>query len=136
MEEVRRTAPFFPMLVARTRRPTSAGMGWPAGRRVVLDLYGTNRDPSAWERPDAFDPERLKARPADAFCPVPQGGGAHHRGHRCPGEWFTVAIMRRVLRWLLHEVRFELPAQDLALDMRALPALPRSRLVLERPRPA
>ena len=137
VEEVRRTAPFFPMLIARTRRATAfAGLDWPGGRHAVLDLYGTNRDPDVWARPDDFDPGRHAPRSADPFCPVPQGGGAHDTGHRCPGEWFTVAIMRRVLRWLLHEVRFEVPAQDLALDMRALPALSRSRVVLERLRPA
>ena len=122
MEEVRRTAPFFLILIARTRRRAAfAGLDWPGGRRVVFDFYGTNCDPAVGARPEEFDPGCLEAPAADAFYPAPQGGGAHDTGHRCPGEWFTVTIMRRVLRSLLHEACFEAPPQDLAPDMRALP---------------
>lgn len=133
VQEVRRTYPFFPMLVARVRQPTTwQGFGLPAERLVVLDLWGTNRNSSAWNDPGRFDPERFRDWDGDPFTLIPQGGGEHAKGHRCPGEWVTRDLMETATRALLDLVDWQrLPDQDLALDMRNLPALPRDRIRLE-----
>lgn len=131
IQEVRRFYPFFPSLIARVRRPfTWCGLSFPADRQVILDLYGTNRDPSAWADPDAFRPGRFTAHPPGPFDFVPQGGGDHLAGHRCAGEWIVVEIMDRAFEVLTRTIRFEVPQQDLGLDFGRLPALPRSGFIM------
>ena len=133
VQEVRRTYPFFPMLAARVRQPTTwRGFDLPPERLVVLDIWGTNRDPSAWSEPGRFDPERFRDWDGNPFTLIPQGGGDHAKGHRCPGEWVTRDLMETATRALLDLVDWQrLPDQDLSLDMRNLPALPRDRLRLD-----
>ena len=129
VQEVRRTYPFFPALAAQTRQAFDwRGWHFPEGRRVLLDLYGTNRDPRLWAEPEAFRPERFEGREPTPFDLIPQGGGAHRSGHRCPGEWITIRLMTVATRFLISEVAYEVPDQDLSLDYAALPALPRHRM--------
>lgn len=131
IQGVRRFYPFFPSLIARVRQPfTWRGLSFPADRQVILDLYGTNHDPSAWADPDAFRPGRFAAHPPGPFDFVPQGGGDHLAGHRCPGEWIVVEIMERAFEVLTRRIRYEVPQQDLGLDFGRLPALPRSRFIM------
>lgn len=131
VQEVRRYYPFFPFLAARVRRDFSwRGYRFPAGRRVMLDLYGTNHDPRLWSDPDTFRPERFAERPPEAFNHIPQGGGDYRQGHRCPGEWITVELMKQALRLLATEIRYRVPAQDLSVDLSRMPTLPASGFVL------
>lgn len=132
VQEVRRTYPFFPLLVARARCDTAwRGHEIRKGERVALDIWGTNRDPSAWTDPDSFSPRRFEGWRGDPFTLVPQGGGGHAAGHRCPGEWVTRDLMEAATRSLLRIVDWSnLPEQDLRLDMRNLPGLPRDRMIL------
>ena len=55
---------------------TSSGRAtaFPLGRRVLLDLYGTNHDPRVWKHPLRFDPERFLGPEPSAFAFVPTGG--------------------------------------------------------------
>ena len=89
-----------------------------------------DRDPRSWERPDAFWPERFRDRDVTAFTPIPQGGGDPYANHRCAGEGITIEIMKRAVRLLTTEMRYEVPAQDLTIDMSRMPAVPRSRFVI------
>ncbi|AUX41241.1 uncharacterized protein SOCE26_026510 [Sorangium cellulosum] len=131
VQEVRRFYPFFPSIVARTRHAFEwQGYRFPAGARVMLDLYGTNHDPRAWSDPDRFDPDRFLREQVDAFNLVPQGGGDHHVTHRCPGEWIAIELMKATARLLTGELRYEVPPQDLEIDYTRLPALPRSHFVM------
>ena len=137
VQEVRRTYPFFPLLVARARRSIAwRGHDLPRGRLVALDVYGTNRDARAWADPDAFRPERFDGWAGDAFTLIPQGGGDHATGHRCPGEWVTRDLMAAGTRTLLDRIDWDrMPEQDLSLGMRDLPALPRDRMRVRFRRP-
>ncbi|WP_052736678.1 cytochrome P450 [Aquincola tertiaricarbonis] len=146
VHEVRRYYPFFPAVAARTRRAfTWNGYAFPAGRRVLLDLYGTNHDARAWQTPGAFRPERFRPerrqqpRPGSEhigppeqrpFGFVPQGGGEAEVHHRCPGEGIAESLMTQTLQFLLHELHYSVPVQDLSIDMSRLPALPRDRMLL------
>ncbi len=126
VQEVRRTYPFFPLVAARAAAPFEwHGHDFPEGQRVLLDLYGTNRHPAAWEAPEAFRPERFLEWPGDPFTMVPQGGGGHAINHRCPGEWSTIRLMDLFAEVLAGRLDLRVPESDLALDMSALPALPR-----------
>jgi fatty-acid peroxygenase len=130
-QEVRRFYPFFPAVAARLRHDFEwKGLRLRAGRRVLLDLYGTNHDERAWVAPGEFLPERFAAWAFDAYSFIPQGGGEAEHGHRCPGEGITMALMTRFARFLARELAYELPPQDLRLDTLRLPALPHSRFVI------
>lgn len=135
IHEVRRYYPFFPPIAARVRQDFEwDGYRFPRGRRVLFDLYGTNHDPRTWVRPEDFDPDRYERARIGRFNLVPQGAGDAAAGHRCPGEGVTVELMKVALQFLVMDMAYEVPAQELAIDWRRLPALPRSRMVLHRVR--
>ncbi|MEU5567330.1 cytochrome P450 [Micromonospora musae] len=131
VQEVRRYYPFFPAAAARVRRPfVWRGYHFPRGRRVLLDLYGTNHHPALWPEPERFRPERFDGGPPDPFALIPQGGGDHATGHRCAGEWITIELMKRAVTNLTSRMRYDVPPQDLAVSLRRLPTLPPSGFVI------
>lgn len=132
VQEVRRLYAFFPFVAARVRRDFDwRGFHFPAGTRVLLDLYGTNRDPEVWEDPQAFRPERFRRWDGSAYNFITQGGGNHYRNHRCAGEWATIELMKAGVRLLTRAMRYRVPEQDLSLDPARVPAQPASGLVIE-----
>jgi fatty-acid peroxygenase len=96
---------------------------------VLLDLYGTNHDERLWPEPGRFRPERFRDWAGDPYTLIPQGGGAYETGHRCPGEWLTMGLIREAIR-LLSRTRYEVPDQDLSISLRKMPALPASGFVI------
>lgn len=136
VQEVRRTAPFFPFTGARATVDVDwDGITIPAGRLVLLDLYGTNRHPKVWDEPERFDPDRFVARTVDEWSLVPQGGGDHWAHHRCAGEWLTIELMQQACRVLTRDVDYAVPPQDLRVPLRRIPARPNSGLVISEVRP-
>ncbi|HEX8602984.1 MAG TPA: cytochrome P450 [Pseudoduganella sp.] len=130
-QEVRRYYPFFPAAVARVRHDFEwQGYRFTAGRRVMLDLHGINHDPRGWQSPARFQPERFATWQENPYTFVPQGGGNAVTGHRCPGEWITVELMKRAARWLAGGMAYSVPPQDLALDLTRLPAVPKSGFLM------
>ena len=137
IQEVRRFYPFFPAVPARVRRDFHwRGYAFRAGTRVLLDLYGINHDPRVWGDPEVFRPARFRAGDPGPWAFVPQGGGDVRTGHRCPGEGIAVELMRRGLHFLLYELDYTVPDQDLRIDRTRLPALPRSRFLITEACPA
>jgi fatty-acid peroxygenase len=131
VREVRRLAPFFPMVVARSRRPMRVGkFRMRAGTRVLLDIVATNHDPGSWPDPAAFDPDRFDGREPGDYDFVFQGGGDHAAGHRCAGEWVTSAVMQTAVQVLSQAVTYSVPEQDLTVNLRRIPALPASGFLL------
>jgi fatty-acid peroxygenase len=129
--EVRRTAPFFPLVAARAARPIRFGdTTAAAGQRVLLDLFATDHDAGSWADAEVFNPDRFLGADPHAFELVPQGGGDHATGHRCAGEWVTTAVMSAALRLLTQEITYQVPDQDLSVDLRRVPALPASGFLL------
>ena len=136
VQEVRRFYPFFPSVIARSRDDFEwKGYHIPQGRRVVLDLYGTNHDLRTWNAPEEFRPERFRQWDGSPFTFIPQGGGDHDTKHRCPGEWITLELMKVSLDVLARQIQYDVPDQDLRIDYSRLPALPRSRLAITDVRP-
>lgn len=126
LQEVRRYYPFFPAVTARVRR----NFIWKKqklrkGERVMLDIFGTNHDPQHWKRPDEFSPARFEEGPSHPFAFIPQGGGDVLKGHRCPGETVAVEVMRQGLHFLVEDIDYLVPAQDLEIDFSRLPAVPK-----------
>lgn len=130
-QEVRRFYPFFPAVMALARHDFQwKGYRFPQGRRVVLDLYGTNHDPWTWEKPEEFRPERFRRWDGCPFNFIPQGGGDHHRNHRCPGEWIAIELIKVAVNFFVGGIAYDVPEQDLRIDFARLPALPRSGFVI------
>ncbi|WP_096333841.1 cytochrome P450 [Nannocystis exedens] len=133
--EVRRFYPFAPFVGARVRKDfVWRDHAFRRGTLVLLDIYGTNRDPRRWERPDDFLPERFMQRTASPFDFIPQGGGDPDTGHRCAGEAATVELMKIGILYLTRHMEYEVPAQDLGFDLTRMPTLPRSGFVIHRVR--
>lgn len=131
VQEVRRFYPFFPVVGGRVREPFEwGGHSFEADDWVLLDLYGTNHDRRAWADPDRFDPDRFRDRVVSPWELIPQGAGEHARDHRCPGEWATIDLTGMAVRLLCEAMEYEVPEQDLQIDLSSMPALPASGLVL------
>lgn len=138
VQEVRRLTPFIPCMGGKALEPFEwRGHRFRRGDWVLFDLYGTNRDPRLWRDPDRFDPDRFRGRAPGEFDLVPQGGGGHMTGHRCPGEAVVLAVLHRSLLLLAGAMRYAVaPGQDLTVDLSRIPALPRSGFVIEAVRAA
>ena len=130
-QEVRRLAPFVPVLAGDLRREvTFHGRRLPAGTRLVLDVLGTNTDERHWPRALAFDPHRfLGAQHVEPDALVPQGGGEVAAGHRCPGEDIALGLVATTSATLA-SLDWYLPPQNLHVNRRRMPTQPASRLRL------
>jgi len=128
VQEVCRFYPFFPGVGGRVQRAFDwRGHHFAKGAWVLLDIYGTNHDPRSWEEPQAFRPDRFRHWNGSPFNFIPQGGGDFDHGHRCAGKWITIALMKTVVRMLTTRMRYEVPEQDLRIDLSRMPAQPKSR---------
>lgn len=137
VQEVRRFYPFFPFTGGRVREPfTWQGHDFTPGTWVMLDVYGTDRDPRLWENPDAFQPERFRRWNGSAFNFIPQGAGDHFTTHRCAGEWITIALLKQATMSLVNGMAYTVPEQDLDISLRIMPALPQSGFIMRDIRPA
>lgn len=135
VQEVRRFYPFFPFVAARVREEFDwKGYRFPQGCRVMLDLYGTDHAPTAWDRPHEFLPERFAHWNRSAFNFIPHGGGDHHAHHRCPGEDVTIALMKVAIQFLAKELTYGVPQQNLKVTMSRMPTLPQSGFIMEKVR--
>ncbi|HET7570420.1 MAG TPA: cytochrome P450 [Gammaproteobacteria bacterium] len=137
VQEVRRFYPFFPLIGGRVQAEFEwRGHHFEQGEWMLLDLYGTNHDSRTWHEPDRFLPERFGRWQPNPFNFIPQGGGNHERDHRCPGEWITIELMKTMIRMLTSAMHYEVPEQDLEIDLTRLPAIPASRFVISHVRHA
>ena len=131
VQEVRRTAPFFPLVGGRVLEAFDwHGHAFAPGTRVLLDLYGIHRDPEIWDDPNEFRPERFLGWHGDPYRLIPQGAGDHRADHRCPGEWLTIMLMKTAVRQLTQTLDFAVESQDLGLRMTRIPTRPASGLVI------
>lgn len=75
----------------------------------MINAWAINRDPSLWENPEEFHPERFLDSNIDLrgqhlqFIPF----GAGRRG--CPGITFALAVNGLALAKLVHNFNFDLP---------------------------
>lgn len=130
-QEVRRLHAFFPFTAARVRKDFEwRGYAFKEGTRVLLDLYGTNRDPRLWDEPAAFRPERFATWTGSAYDFITQGGGDVVEGHRCPGEPLAIELLKSALRMLTRRMSYAVPAQNLQMDASRMPAQPESLFVI------
>jgi cytochrome P450 len=107
VNETLRVRPVVPV-VARvlTQELELGGYRMPAGTRVMPSIYLTNRNPSVYEDPAAFRPERFLENAPDTFAWIPFGGGIR----RCIGASFAQLEMKLMLRTMLSELEPSVPA--------------------------
>ncbi|CAN7396732.1 cytochrome P450 [Rossellomorea sp. LjRoot5] len=133
IQEVRRYYPFFPFLAALTTKDfVWQQYHFKQGQMVMLDLYGTNHDPRLWEDPDHFEPGRFRDYKGSIYELVPQGGGDYDTGHRCPGEWPTIEVMKASFSFMSNHLNYQLPKQDMSYSLREIPTLPKSGFVMKK----
>lgn len=134
-QEVRRYYPFFPLVAGNAMEDIEwQGHHIPRGTWVMLDMHGTNHDPRSWQDPHTFRPERFKNWKGNAFSLIPQGAGGFDDGHRCPGEWITIELIKRALHMLVSGMEYQVPLQDLTVRLSRLPAIPESRFIISQVR--
>ncbi|KAI7740325.1 hypothetical protein M8C21_019122 [Ambrosia artemisiifolia] len=107
-----------PLLVPResTQDVKLLGYDVPCGTRVYINAWAIARDPSKWEAPEEFRPERFLNNPIDYkgfhFELIPFGAG--RRG--CPGIQFAMTINELFLANLVYKFNFSLTGEE-ELDM-------------------
>lgn len=122
VKETMRLHPAVPMLVPRMSREDCqvAGYNIVKGTRVLINVWTIGRDPTIWENPNEFHPERFVGKNIDMkghnFELLPFGSGRR----MCPGYNLGVKVISSTLANLLHGFSWELPEnmknEDLNMD--------------------
>ncbi|KAL3642302.1 hypothetical protein CASFOL_013117 [Castilleja foliolosa] len=117
-EALRLHAP-VPLLVVRESTQDTKVMGYDikAGTQVMVNAWAIGRDPTLWEKPEEFRPERFLNSSIDFrglhFELIPFGAG--RRG--CPGITFGMAVNEVGLAKLVHRFDFALPNGEREEDL-------------------
>jgi cytochrome P450 len=111
MKETMRMHPVVPLLVPRMSREDASVAGYdvPAGTRVLVNTWTIGHDPSVWDSPDEFRPERFVGSGIDVkgrdFELLPFGSGRR----MCPGYNLGLKVIQLTLANLLHAFSWCLP---------------------------
>lgn len=118
IKETLRLHPPIPLLVPRESRKDIKLKGYhiERGTRVIINAWAIARDPSYWDQPEEFKPERFLNNSIDIkgndFQLIPFGAG--RRG--CPGIVYAMVANELVLANLVHQFNWTLPAGVLGLE--------------------
>jgi fatty-acid peroxygenase len=135
VQEVRRFYPFTPYVAAQAKKSFTWKQYYiTKGTLVLLDIYGTNHDPRLWMDPYEFIPERFDHWEYNAFSFMPQGGGDCNNGHRCAGELVTTEVMKASLDFIVNQLTYKVPKQNLRYRLSRIPTLPKSRFKMSKVR--
>ncbi|KAJ0987500.1 hypothetical protein J5N97_005856 [Dioscorea zingiberensis] len=111
VKETMRMHPVAPMLVPRFSREDCNINGYdiPEGTRVLVNVWTIGRDPTIWDSPDEFRPERFIGKDIDVkgnhFELLPFGAGRR----MCPGYSLGLKVIQVSLANLLHGFSWRLP---------------------------
>lgn len=125
MKETLRLHTPIPLLVPRVAREDVKIMGYDVakGTMVMTNAWAIGRDPSSWDDPESFNPDRFLNSSVDYkgvdFELIPFGAG--RRG--CPGTAFAMATNEFVLANLVHRFDWKLPNNYGELDMSERPGV-------------
>jgi len=110
-KETLRLHPTSPLLIPRQCRETCQVMGYdiPKGMAVFVNVWAIGRDPSYWDDPEEFKPERFETNNLDFrgtnFEFIPFGAGRR----MCPGINLGLANIELALASLLYHFDWKLP---------------------------
>jgi len=111
IKETMRLHPVAPMLVPRLAREDCniAGYDILKGTRVLVNVWTIGRDPTLWDKPNEFYPERFIGKEIDVkghdFELLPFGAGRR----MCPGYSLGLKVIQSSLSNLLHGFTWSLP---------------------------
>ncbi|KAK1314305.1 Flavonoid 3'-monooxygenase [Acorus calamus] len=111
VKETMRMHPVAPMLVPRMsqRDCTVDGYDIPGGTGILVNVWTIGRDPSVWDSPEEFRPERFVGQDVDVkghdFQLLPFGAGRR----MCPGYSLGLKVIQLSLANLLHGFEWRLP---------------------------
>ncbi|KAL5549252.1 hypothetical protein UlMin_004483 [Ulmus minor] len=115
IKESLRLHPPAPLLVPRETSASVQIRGYhiPAKTTVIMNAWAIQRDPSIWERPDEFLPERFKNNPIDFKNQeltqyIPFGFGRR----QCPGLTFGIVSIEYLFANILYWFDWKLPGED------------------------
>ncbi|XP_050234301.1 trimethyltridecatetraene synthase-like [Mercurialis annua] len=121
-KETMRLHPVAPMLVPRQCREDTKISGYdvPEGTRVLVNVWTIGRDPTIWDNPDEFCPDRFIGKDIDVkgcdFELLPFGAGRR----MCPGYPLGMKVIQVSLANLLQGFNWNLPGdmkkEDLNMD--------------------
>lgn len=141
-KEGMRLHPVAPMLVPRQtlEDTTINGYDIPKGTRVYVNIWSIGRDPTIWENPNEFCPERFIGSTVDIkghdFELLPFGSGRR----MCPGYPLAIKVIQMSLANLIHGFNWKLPGdmkkEELCMDESLGASAPRKipLLVVAEPR--
>ncbi|GLT61428.1 hypothetical protein SLA2020_341340 [Shorea laevis] len=110
-KETMRLHPVAPLLVPRLSREDCqiAGYDIPKGTRILVSVWTIGRDPSVWDKPNEFCPERFIGKAIDVkghdYELLPFGSGRR----MCPGYALAIKLIHLSLANLLHGFTWKLP---------------------------
>eukprot|EP01018_Ginkgo_biloba_P016464 Gb_41034 [translate_table: standard] len=86
----------------------------PPGTRLLVNVWAIHRDPTVWEKPLEFQPERFVSKPTGQdFEFIPFGSGRR----ACAGSSLGLSIVQLSLARLLQSFDWSAPNGNTALDM-------------------
>ncbi|CAL5005894.1 unnamed protein product [Urochloa decumbens] len=122
VKETMRVHRIVPLLVPRVAREDAAVGGYdiPKGTLVLVNVWTIGRDPTLWDKPEEFTPERFVGRKIDVkgqdFELLPFGSGRR----MCPGYNLGLKEVQLCLANLLHGFTWSLPEgmkeEDMSMD--------------------
>lgn len=119
IKETLRLHPPIPLLLHETAEDSTIGGYFiPARARVSINVWAIGRDPSSWEDPNVFKPERFTKEDAvdfkgNHFELIPFGSGRRS----CPGMQLGLHSLEFAVAQLVHCFTWSLPNGMKPLDM-------------------
>ncbi|XP_040988470.1 cytochrome P450 736A117-like [Juglans microcarpa x Juglans regia] len=119
IKETFRMHPPIPLLVPResTQSVKLQGYDIAAGTQVIVNAWAIGRDPTSWDEPEEFHPERFLTTSIDVkghdFQLIPFGAGRRS----CPGIPFALTIIELVLANLVQKFDWALPNEASGQDL-------------------
>ncbi|KAK1293377.1 Isoflavone 2'-hydroxylase [Acorus calamus] len=99
ISETLRLCPAGPLLVPHksTEDCMVGGYYVPSGTMLLVNAWAIHRDPSLWEEPTKFKPERFQGGGVEGYKMIPFGSGRR----RCPGEGLAMRLLGLTLGTLI-----------------------------------
>ncbi|CAN8254946.1 unnamed protein product [Cochlearia groenlandica] len=119
VKETLRLHPPAPLLLPRKAETDVEILGFkiPKNTQVLVNVWAIGRDPSAWENPTRFEPERFLGKDIDVkgkdFELTPFGSGRR----MCPGLPLALKTVPFMVASLLYAFDWKLPNEKVDLDM-------------------
>ena len=134
VQETKRITPVVPLAFGLARKSfVVGGFRIDEGTMLFWAPFAHHQDAAVYPKPQTFDAERFTAARAEQgrhpFAFAPQGMGPS-TGHKCPGVDYATLLMQVFTTTLLRDYTYDIPEQDVSLDLSRIPPEPRDGLRL------